>query len=84
MIERWNTEAKVRGILRAHGKEALFNKRLPLVLPANPRLSAVEWKPHAVRFVWIEKREWRERLPEEDYEADGVEFTAHRVHRRVG
>lgn len=84
LIERWNTEAKARGILRACGKEELLNKRLPLVLPVNPRLSAVEWTPDAVRFIWIEKREWRERLPDEDYKAADIEFTAHRVNRARG
>jgi hypothetical protein len=84
LIERWNTEAKARGVLRARNKEELFNRRLPLVLPANPCLSAVHWTPRGVRFIWIEKRTWRERVPEEDYKSDDIEFTAHRVHHARG
>jgi hypothetical protein len=83
-IERWNTEAKARAALKAHGKEHLFNRRLPLVLPANPVLSSVAWSSGAVRFVWVERRDWREHLPDEDYVDGDIEYTAHRVHRARG
>lgn len=73
LIERWNTEAKARAALKAHGKEHLFNRRLPLVLPANPVLSSVAWSQQAVRFVWVERREWREHLPDEDYVEEDIE-----------
>lgn len=82
-IERWNTEAKARAVLKAHDKEHLFNRRLPLVLPANPVLSSVAWSPRAVRFVWVERRTWLEHLPDEDYVDGDIEYT-HRVHRARG
>ncbi len=79
LIERWSTEKKAHSVLKAHGKEHLLNRRRPLVLPANPQLCAVEWTPSGVRFVWVEKRVWRERHPEEDFQRDDIEFTANRV-----
>jgi hypothetical protein len=83
-IERWNSEAKARAVLRAHGKEHLFNRRLPLVLPANPLLSTVAWTSRSVRFVWVDRREWREHLPDEDYIDGDIEYTAHRLHHARG
>jgi hypothetical protein len=84
LISRWNSEAKARAILKARGKEHLFNHRRPLVLPANPQLCTVVWAPDGVRFVWVEKRVWRERDPDEDFQRDDVEFTANRVRRARG
>jgi hypothetical protein len=55
-------------------------------LPANAKLCEIEWTSRGVRFVWVERREWRERLPGDDFtdaEAD-IEYTAHRVHRTRG
>jgi hypothetical protein len=83
-IERWNSEAKARAALRAHGKDQLFNRRLPLVLPVNPVLSSVTWSPRSVRFVWVERREWREHLPGEDYVDGDIEYRAHRIHHARG
>ncbi len=79
LIERWNSERKAHAALKAHDKEHLLNRRRPLVLPANPQLCAVEWTPEGVRFVWVEKREWRERAPDEDFQRDDIEFTANRL-----
>jgi hypothetical protein len=84
LIDRWKTEAKARAILRSRDKEPLFNRRLPLVLPASPQLSTVEWTPEGVRFVWVEKRVWRERAPDEDFNRGEIEFTANRVRRARG
>lgn len=53
-------------------------------MPVNPRLCSVEWAPERVRFIWVERRVWHEHLPDEDYTRDGIEFTAHRVHRGRG
>lgn len=79
LIERWSTEKKAHNALKAHGKEHLLNRRRSLVLPANPMLCAVEWTPSGVRFIWVEKRVWRERAPDEDYHHDNIEFTANRL-----
>ncbi|MBL8792392.1 MAG: hypothetical protein JNM56_00660 [Planctomycetia bacterium] len=84
LIDRWNTEAKVRASLRTQGQEMLFNRPRPLVLPKAPQLCSVEWTPTRARLVWVEKRVWRERAPEEDFGRDDLEFTASRVRRSRG
>src|SRR5262249_21959133 len=79
LIARWNTETKARAILKAHGKEHLVNQRRPLVLPAAPQLCTVEWAPSRIRFIWVEKRVWKDRVPDEDFQRDDLEFTANRL-----
>jgi hypothetical protein len=83
----WDTEAKAREVLQANGKEALLNRRCPLLLPAVPKLCSVEWAPDRVRFVWVEKRPVRERVKSEDLKGADIgrdadlEFDAYR--RRI-
>ena len=57
-------KVKARAKLRRRDLEHLFNVHLPLHLPANPRLASVNWTPQTVRFVWVERRPWREHLPD--------------------
>ena len=49
------------------------------MLPVNRQLCAVEWTPSGVRFVWVEKRVWRQCAPDEDFRRDDIEFTANRL-----
>ncbi len=67
-IESWRTERLATEHLSALGLIDLFNRRRPLVLPEETTLSSIEWAPEGLRFVWVEKRQWEERVSEEDIE----------------
>jgi len=67
-IESWLIERLARERLSALGLIDLFNRRRPLVLPEETTLSSIVWGPERLRFVWVEKRQWEERVPEEDIE----------------
>ena len=79
LIEPWLDEDSARERLAALGAEDLFNRQRPLVLPEEPTLSSVEWTPERIRFVWIEKRAWEERVAEEDIEEEEMVWRAYRV-----
>ena len=70
-------EGNVRETLGRSRCAKLFNRRLPLVLPDKLTLSSVFWTPQRLRFVWVEKRTWRERLPDEDRTEGDVEYDAY-------
>ena len=70
VMKKWNTEAKALKIVKAAGFENLFNCRRPLVLPDEPTLASIEWSKKRVRFVWIDKREYQERVEAEDEESE--------------
>lgn len=84
LAKLWATEAKARQVLKANGKEALLNRRLPLLMPSAPQMCSVEWTPGRVRFVWVEKRPVRERVKNEDLKGADIgrdanlEFDAYR------
>lgn len=79
LIEPWLEEDSVRKRLANLGLADLFNRQRPLVLPEETTLSSVEWTPERVRFVWIEKRQWEERVSEEDIEEEGMVWRAYRI-----
>jgi len=78
LIARLSSEQKVKKALEKQDCENLLNQPTPLVLPDEPTLSVVEWDQHHIRFVWIEKRTWRQPVPEEDRHEDDLEFDAYR------
>lgn len=78
-IEPWLEEDSARKHLSERGLADLVNRQRPLVLPEKAILSAIEWTPERVRFVWIEKRQWEERVSEEDIEEEGMVWRAYRV-----
>lgn len=93
VLQQFAKEASVRAILRRNNCEHLFNRRLRLVLPVNPQLASVEWNSTRVRFVWVERRVWRERRPDLDRHSnangdrvveDNVEFDAYQVFQGRG
>jgi hypothetical protein len=79
LIRPWLEEDSVKERLANLGAADLFNRRRPLVLPEEPTLSSVEWTPDRVRFVWVEKRQWEERVAEEDFEEEGMVWRAYRI-----
>ena len=79
LIEPWLEEDSVRKRLADLGLADLFNRQRPLVLPEETTLSSIEWTPERVRFVWIEKRQWEERVSEEDIEEEGMVWRAYRI-----
>jgi len=78
-IERWVDEDLVRRHLGALGLDDLLNRQRPLLLPEEPTLSSIEWTPELARFVWVEKRSWEERIPDEDREEGDKVWRAYRV-----
>ena len=74
----WKKEKEVRERLANHKVEKLFNRRRPLILPKKPTLSSIEWSTGHVRLVWVEKREWEQRLEEEDVVEDGIFYKAYK------
>ena len=72
-------EDKFKELLRKNHVARLLNKRLPLVLPETPKLSSVAWSDDQVRFVWVERRIYRERIEDEDREEDDLEFDAYKI-----
>lgn len=78
-IEPWLREDSTRDRVRTVGLEKQFGRLLPLVLPEEMSLSSIDWTPERVRFVWVEKRQWEERVPEEDIVKDDMVWRAYRI-----
>lgn len=78
-IEPWRTEGSARRRLSDPGLIDLFNRQRSLVLPEETTLSSIEWTMERLRFVWVEKRQWEERVPEEDIESLDMVWRAHRI-----
>lgn len=78
-IEPWLEEDSVKERLSNFGLAGLFDHPRPLVLPEEIALSSVEWTRERVRFVWVEKRQWEERVAEEDIEEEGMVWRAYRI-----
>jgi hypothetical protein len=78
-IGLWCTEESARERLSDLGLIDLFNRQRPLVLPEETTLSSIEWTMEGLRFVWVEKRQWEERVPEEDIESADIVWRAHRI-----
>ncbi len=57
----------------------ILNRPIPLVLPDETTLSSIEWTPTRLRLVWIERREWNERVEEEDIRKGDMLWQAYRV-----
>ena len=70
LMKQWKVESNVKQILDEAEVGELLNSRRPLVLPDEPTLSSIEWTKKRVRFVWVDKREWQDRMEEEDDESE--------------
>ena len=79
LIEPWTTESSVQERLEKVGLAELLHRPRPLVLPDEPTLSSIEWSSDRVRFVWVEKRQWEERISEEDIEEGRTVWRAYRI-----
>jgi len=81
----WLADAdKFKEKLRALRKAKLFNGRVPLILPEEPALSAIEWSAQRVRFIWIEKRIYRDPRDDKSYIEDEIEYHAYEVKQSRG
>jgi hypothetical protein len=79
LIAELADETEFKKALKKNRALGLFNEPLPLVLPDAPKLSSVDWSTDAVRFVWVEKREYRDRIEDEDREEDDLVFDAYKI-----
>jgi hypothetical protein len=67
LVDAWRDEGQLRERLAEAGVGALFDARLPLVLPEELTLSAINVEDgRFVTIVAVERREYREREPSED------------------
>ena len=84
-VRRWRDEQSVRVTLRNAGYLKLLNKKKPIVLPSTSQLSSVQWTATRVRFLWIERRTWDERVEAKDQEDGPVTWKAYerRIERGV-
>jgi hypothetical protein len=65
-IQSWKDPDHVHGLLKRYKTAKLFNARLPLILPDKLTLSSVTHGDGKLRITAIQKREYRERVPEHD------------------
>lgn len=79
LVESWLEEGSARRRLGDLGIVSLFNRQRPLVLPEETTLSSIEWTPERVRFVWVEKRQWEERVSAQDIEDEGMVWRAYHI-----
>lgn len=68
LSEKWRNPAFVRQKLKDAGYLDLLNQSKSLILPVEPTLSTIQFNEEngTIRFIWIERRTWRVRLPGED------------------
>lgn len=90
LSRHWSVSANVQTVLERVGCLDLFNRSRPLLLPDEPTLSSIEWSEARVRFVWIERRVWKQRdekldqlapvmLDAVQVQSEPVEWHAYRV-----
>lgn len=84
LVRRWANEESVRERLEECGLESLLNRRRPLILPDEPTLSSIEWLPERVRFLWVERRTWEERMPDRDRQEEDLMWRAYRARESRG
>lgn len=81
LSKEWRDGKKLESALSKSGRQSLLEKSLPLVLPDAPTLSSVEFKENVLRLLWVEKRVWQERLPDEDREDDEYEDVFYKAYK---
>lgn len=76
----WKDQEQVTEILKKNRCLGLLNAERPLVYPGELSLSVIEWTPTNVKFVWIVKVDYDERVEDEDSwdEDRNLEFRAYR------
>jgi hypothetical protein len=84
LIAALSDEKKLKEKLRKLRLTGLFNGRIPLVLPDPPALSAIEWTAERIRFIWVEKRTYREPRDDESYVEGAIEYDAYEVKQSRG
>jgi len=78
LLERWADRAAVERHLADLGLGDLLNQERPLVLPEETALSTIEWGPERARLVWVERREWEERVSAYDIVEEKMVWRAYR------
>jgi hypothetical protein len=84
LIASLSDDGQVKATLKKLRLARLFNRRIPLVLPNEPTVSAIEWTSQRIRFVWVERRVYRERREDESYTDGAIEFDAFEVMQSRG
>lgn len=63
---RWRDPGYVRRKLADTGCPDLLNQSRPLILPAEPTLSTIEFNNNRIRFIWVNRRTWYVPVSERD------------------
>ena len=84
LIDWLSEEDELKEQLRKLHLVRLLNGRIPLVLPEEPTLSAIEWSSQRVRFIWVEKRFYRDPRDDKSYAEDEIEYHAYEVKQSRG
>jgi hypothetical protein len=79
LIEPWLEEASVRRHLAGLGLERLLGRQRPVVLPEKATLSSILWTRDRIRFVWVEPRQWVERIQAHDLKEPGMVWRAYAI-----
>lgn len=79
LVAELSDETRLKGTLKKLRLARLLNRRIPIVLPDEPTVSCVEWTAQRIRFIWVERRQYRERREEESYTEATLEFHAFEV-----
>ncbi len=79
IVNHWRELETVSSHLQNQGLEGLLNRPRPLILPDKLELSAIEWSPDRLRFIWVEKRQWEERLEASDLQKGDIVWKAYRL-----
>ncbi|MBX9766357.1 MAG: SAP domain-containing protein [Bdellovibrionales bacterium] len=77
ILNEWRTESRVKAILRENRAISLLNKLKPLVLPEENSLASISWSREQMRFVWITRRQWEDRVPDEDETEENIMWKAY-------
>ena len=80
LADDWSNEAYATSQLKRAGVESLLNMQRTLLLPENPTITSIHWSPTRMRLIWIEARQWEQRLPDEDVVEDDLVWRAYRRH----
>jgi hypothetical protein len=82
----WRQPSRAKQLLARHHWDHLLNVKRPVMMPDRAELASIELSDSHLKFVWVEKRIWFQRLEDLDEERDGdMLFKAFRMHleRRV-
>lgn len=87
LSKEWQDGRRLKETLEKSGRQGLLSKPLPLILPSDVTLASVEYTDNRIRLLWVEKRTWHERLPDDDHQdakRDDIIYRAYKFRQERG